>query len=220
MTQRLLRHCETYTLGKALRKIEGWAKKWRVKINASKSQALLVSKRRTGERRPILQLLGERIPWTTTARYLGVTIDSRLTWKQHIREVRNKVQARVSTLYPILNAKSTLHPRVGIKVYQTLIRPIMEYASPVWVYAADTHLKTLVAIERKCLRRVLHLPYNFPNTDTREMSGVKHLWDRILELARGFYRSAHTSENHLAAQLGRYDPQRRVNRNRPLSMFD
>jgi hypothetical protein len=33
--------------------------------------------------RPI-QFLGEPIEWVDTARYLGVTLDSRLTWRPHI----------------------------------------------------------------------------------------------------------------------------------------
>lgn len=34
------------------------------------------------------------------------------------------------------------------QVYEALIRPIMEYASPAWKYAEDSHADDLMAIKR------------------------------------------------------------------------
>jgi hypothetical protein len=45
--------------------------------------------RRFIQPRPVT-LFGEPIQWVETTRYLGVTLDTRLTWSPHIDQVRKK----------------------------------------------------------------------------------------------------------------------------------
>jgi hypothetical protein len=54
-------------------------RKWRIAINVSKSMAMLFTRRRIQTPRPV-SLFGKPIVWVETARYLGVTLDNRLTW--------------------------------------------------------------------------------------------------------------------------------------------
>jgi hypothetical protein len=72
----LIRYLETY-----LSDLERWLREWRIAINVSKSNAMLFAKAawRIPRLRPV-QFLGEPIEWVDTTRYLGVTLDSRLTF--------------------------------------------------------------------------------------------------------------------------------------------
>jgi hypothetical protein len=58
---------------------------WRIAINVSKNTAIIFA--RAGrcfiQHRPVT-LFGEPIEWVDTTRYLGVTLDTRLTWSPHI----------------------------------------------------------------------------------------------------------------------------------------
>jgi hypothetical protein len=82
----LIRYLETY-----LSDLERWLREWRIAINVSKSTAMLFAKAawRIPRHRPV-QFLGLPIEWGDTARYLGVTLDSHLTWRPHIIQVRKK----------------------------------------------------------------------------------------------------------------------------------
>jgi hypothetical protein len=53
---------------------------WKITINVSKSTAIIFARagRRFIQPRPVT-LFGEPIPWVDTTRYLGVTLDKRLT---------------------------------------------------------------------------------------------------------------------------------------------
>jgi hypothetical protein len=64
-----------------LGRLERWLRDWRIAINVSKSTAVLFVKaaRRIQRPRPV-QFLGEPIRWVETARYLGVILDTQLTW--------------------------------------------------------------------------------------------------------------------------------------------
>jgi hypothetical protein len=68
-----------------LRYLERWLREWRFAINVSKSNAMLFAKTawRIPRPRPV-QFVGEPMEWVVTARYLGVTLDSLLTWRPHI----------------------------------------------------------------------------------------------------------------------------------------
>jgi hypothetical protein len=74
----LVSYLETY-----LCRLEHWLREWRISINVSKSTAMLFTTRHIQRPRPI-HLLREPIGWVETARYLGVTRDTRLTWSAHI----------------------------------------------------------------------------------------------------------------------------------------
>ncbi|KFM72836.1 hypothetical protein X975_21365, partial [Stegodyphus mimosarum] len=61
--------------------IESWCTKWRIAINASKSQLLLIRRRYArkgfyGE----LKLFNEKIPLVTKAKYLGIVLNTSFKW--------------------------------------------------------------------------------------------------------------------------------------------
>jgi hypothetical protein len=60
--------------------------------------------------RPV-QLYGELIPLVESARYLGVTLDTRLTWSAHVNQVERKMDQRLGVLDPLLNRRSGLYIR-------------------------------------------------------------------------------------------------------------
>ena len=106
---------------------------WRIAINVSKSSAMLFAE--TGRRIPktrTVQLFGEPIQWVDDARYLGVTLEKRLTRSKHIDQVRKKAAQRLGTLGTLLNRRSGISIMNGVLLYKQLIRPVMDYACPVW----------------------------------------------------------------------------------------
>jgi hypothetical protein len=108
---------------------ERWLQDWRIAINVSISTAVLFVKavRRIQKPRAV-QFLGESIQWVETARCLGVTLDTQLTWSAHVNHVVKKAAQRLGVLGPILNRRKGLSVRNGVLLYKQLIRPMMDYA--------------------------------------------------------------------------------------------
>jgi hypothetical protein len=87
-----------------------------VAINVSKSTVMIFAKagKSIPKLRPV-QLFGEPIQWVDTARYLGVTLDTRLTWSTHIDQARKKVAQRLGVLGLLLNRKCGLSIRIAVQ---------------------------------------------------------------------------------------------------------
>jgi hypothetical protein len=116
-----------------LGRLDLWLRNWRIAINVSKSMAVLFTKAAKGDWRPRpVQFLGEPIEWVETARYLGVTLDTRLTWSAHDNQARKRAAQRLGVLGPLLNRRSGLTVINGVLLYKQLIRPRMDCACPIW----------------------------------------------------------------------------------------
>jgi hypothetical protein len=97
----LVSYMESY-----LNDFQRWLSDWRIAINVSKSTAIIFARagRRFIQPRPVT-LFGEPIEWVDTTRYLGVTLDRRITWSSHIDQVRKRTAQRMGMLGPLLNRK-------------------------------------------------------------------------------------------------------------------
>ena len=69
------------------------------------------------------------IQQTNSAKYLGVTITSNLSWSEHINKTTNKANSTRAFLQRNLKQ---CQASVKSACYTTYIRPMLEYASTVW----------------------------------------------------------------------------------------
>jgi hypothetical protein len=99
-----------------------------IAVNVRKSSAMLFAK--AGRRIANSQLYGEPIQWVDTARYIGVTLDTRLTWSTHIDQVRKKAAQRLEALGPLLNRRSSLSIRYSVLLHKQLVRTMMSTRAP------------------------------------------------------------------------------------------
>jgi hypothetical protein len=196
----LVSYLESY-----LRDLQRWLSEWRISINVSKSSAIIFA--RAGRRYnqpPPVTLFGEPIEWVDTTRYLGVTLDSRLTWSPHVTQVGKRTAQRMGLLGPVLNRRSELSIRNGVLLYKQLIRPLMDYACPVWRSAARTHVRRLQVLQSKCLRLVTGAPWYISNRQIHEDLGVPLFTDHVRALTASFDTRLPDVRNPLVQQLGRY----------------
>ena len=65
----------------------------------------------------------------TSIKYLGVQIDNKLTWNNHIQYITHKAAKVNGFLYRNLRQ---CPPQIKTMCYKTMICPILEYASSIW----------------------------------------------------------------------------------------
>ena len=86
-------------------------------------------------------------------KYLGILIDSQLTFKHHIANVVKKVSRVTGLMYKIRNCvdNKTLE-----MIYYSLIYPNLLYAIPIWGNSDLTHIKPLLNLQKKAVRLILN----------------------------------------------------------------
>ncbi|KAJ4440578.1 hypothetical protein ANN_08723 [Periplaneta americana] len=119
--------------------LELWLQKWKIKLNVAKSQATIFTKCYSRPHTNIT-LLQTPIPWTSTVKYLGVTLDCRLTWLPHINTKIKKGYRRLHLLYPLIKS-SALNYKGKVNIYRTLILSAIVYAAPAWAFIPKTTMK-------------------------------------------------------------------------------
>jgi hypothetical protein len=78
-----------------LDQLEAWLKKWRIKINVTKFVQVTFTLRK--EQCPVVHINNTEIPQSPTAKYLGLHLDSRLTWAQHLTKRMKQIDLKVKT---------------------------------------------------------------------------------------------------------------------------
>jgi hypothetical protein len=108
-----------------------------------------------------VQFLGEPIQWVEKARYLGVLLDTRLTWSAHVNHLRKKASRILGPLAALHNSTSGLSVRCCVLLHKQLTRLTMDYAWPIRKSTARSHVQKLQVLQSKCLLIATNVPYTF-----------------------------------------------------------
>ena len=105
----------------------------RVKLNSEKCKDLRISFVKNEQFAPIV-VDGKELERVTSAKLLGLTVSSNLTWNEHISDVIKKASKR---LYLLVHLKRARVPRQDMSTFYTAcIRSVLTYAAPVFFVAS------------------------------------------------------------------------------------
>ena len=141
-----------------LKIFEKWLMKWRISVNVNKTAALVFAKGKLSRYPSRLKLFNETIEWATQTKYLGVIIDSKLTFKPHKELINKNFNSAISILKPLIGYYSPLTLENKLLIYKQYIRPKITYACQVWGQAANCHINAIQIMQNKCLRKITKAP--------------------------------------------------------------
>ncbi|XP_065895940.1 uncharacterized protein [Dysidea avara] len=139
---------DCYQLQKDLTILERWANKWKMAFNVKKCEFIRI----TYKKKPIFYhytLYDTVVQEVTHTKYLGLTIDSKLSWSEHIRQITNKANRIKGFLQRNLHSCPI---SVKVSCYKSLIKPILEYACVVWDPYTQKDILAIESVQRRCAR--------------------------------------------------------------------
>ena len=130
-----------------------------------------------------LRLQGQAIDWVTTHRYLGVTVAKNGSCTAEIQHLREKCRLRNRVLKAMSWKGMGASRRVILHMYKTLVRTVIDYASPVLLNMTDRDARALETIQNEALRYVLGAPKWSKTQSLRAEAQVPTLTDRVRYMA-------------------------------------
>ena len=132
----------------------------------------------------------QQLERVSTIKDLGVLIDTKLTFKDHVAYIVSKASSQLGFLFRF--AKKFRDVYCLKALYCSIVRPTLEYSSVVWSPYYQNEVQRIEAIQRKFIRFALrHLrwsdPYNLPSYKSRCMLINLELLDERRNVAKACF---------------------------------
>jgi hypothetical protein len=158
------------------------------------------------------------VPYKNEAKYLGLTLDSKLRWKAHIKKKRTELGIRYKKYYWLLGRNSQLSLYNKLLIYNQVLKPIWLYGIQLWGCSKDCNIKIIQTFQNKVLRNMVNAPWFVRNSDLHRDLGIPMVKAEIKRLAGKHEDRLHQHINIEALQL--LDNQQLVRRLKRLKPLD
>ena len=151
-----------------------WCKgnKLSLNIGKTKSTVFIPSFRGKDNIRPNLEIDNIQLQYVHCYKYLGVTIDNKLTFKQHVNQTIKNVAFRS---YTMAKAQEYLPKYALLKVYKSYILPIFDQGDILYDGHCVDQLKKLQKLQNRCLKVCEKVPFRTPTLEVHKSTKVPYL---------------------------------------------
>ena len=140
------------TVNSELKKLIRWLNTNRLALNVSKTNFVIFSPINKPKKPVTIILNRQAIAQKEYVKYLGILIDSNLSFKQHIAAICKKISRAIGIMYKLRNY---VNKKILLMIYYSLIYPFLIYAIPVWGVAYKVHLNKIHILQKKVVRLIL-----------------------------------------------------------------
>ena len=139
------------TVNEELKKLVTWLNANRLALNVSKTNFVIFSPINKPKINITIIINKQAITQKDHVKYLGVLIDSKLSFHYHISSIMKKLSRAVGILYKIRNFVTR---NILISIYYSLVYPFLIYAIPVWGVATENHINPILVLQKKVVRLI------------------------------------------------------------------
>ena len=115
-------------------------------------------------------MMGQSITSVTQHKYLGVELDSKLTWNEHVSAITGKANSSLGFLRRNLY---NCPEQIKTQAYHSLVRPLLEYACSVWDPHTQKNIQSIEKVQRRAARFVKKCNQRTPGTITSLLEELK-----------------------------------------------
>jgi len=199
-----------------------WGRKYGLTFNATKTVVVMFTHLRNWSTSKRLQINGTDIPYSDSVKYLGIYLDSKLTFKTHINNKIGKAKRHLMAYKNAINKKYGPSPILMKRVYETVIIPAFIYGCHVWGKAKKSQatinkldkLNRLAAVNiapvhKSTPTKGMEIIYNLMPLDIRIECQASQIMARIRGTAKDTWSGFGTNENRKGT-IKRWDDSMRV----------
>ena len=132
-------------LNEELKEISLWLKANKLPLNIKKTHFMIFSSKNKAHPSVYINIDGESISENSKTKFLGVIIDNKLCWKDHILYISGKKARGIGV---ILKARKYLMKDSLVTLYYSFGYPYLIHCNHVWGLACKTYMKTFLLQKR------------------------------------------------------------------------
>ena len=130
-----------------------WCLQNKITLNKEKTEAIIFSKRLNFTNEQTVNILGSEKLLSRECCFLGVRLDSDLTFSNHIKHVVTKISKHTGILYKI---RECLPLKACIDYYYAFVYPHLTYCVVIWGGTGLTHLQPLIVQHKRVIRTICY----------------------------------------------------------------
>ena len=142
-----------HTLNSELENVNDFFKANKLKLNAKKTKMVCFRKKNKTVDFNTVQIIldGTNLKFEEEASFLGIHLDSHITWENHCNRVANKIAKNSS----VINRVKKMLPPDSLKMlYNSLILPHIQYGLAVWGRSNSQNKKRINSIQKQIVRTI------------------------------------------------------------------
>ena len=120
-------------LQNALDQLQNYSTKWGLEINTDKTK-VMVFRTAKKELQCTFFINGSEIEIVSNFSYLGIIFTTNGKFTLAIKDLKNKGMRASFKIYSILKSQKINNPMVSLKLFDSMVKPILLYSCPVWGY--------------------------------------------------------------------------------------
>ena len=137
-----------------LAQISQWLKVNTLSLNVKKTNYMLFTRSRNRPLKLNIVIDNESIGEVRRTKFLGVFIDNKLNWKDHITYISGKISRGIGM---IIKARNYLNQDGLLALYHAFIYPYFTYCNHIWGATYKSNLQRLVILQNKIVRIISHV---------------------------------------------------------------
>lgn len=129
--------------------VSNWLIANRLTLNTKKTNYMLFAGNKTINHNIVIKLGSCKIERVSSIKFLGIFLDEKILWKNHINYINNKISKSIGILYKI---KDKLTTDALLILYYSLIYPYLNYCNLTWGSAMKTYTNSLFIQQKRAVR--------------------------------------------------------------------
>ena len=150
------------TVNKELKKLSAWLNANRLALNISKTNFVIFASKNKPLKNVTLLLNKKAFEQKDHVKYLGILIDSKLTFQAHTSSVAKKIARVTGVMYKI---RKFVNESTSRMIYNSLIYPFLLYGVPIW---GNADLRSIFVTQKKAVRIISNKMGFLENSFVRE----------------------------------------------------
>jgi hypothetical protein len=138
------------TLSHAVTTLLKYFTKWKLRLNAHKTESIIFSKRQRPLPKPLQ--IHDNVSWAFAVHNFSLVLDSKLLYTKQLHTVIKKVTGFLCPIFPLLVRDSSLTQSNKLTLYKLLIRFVLTYVGRVCRSTCPSNYLKLQVIQSKHLR--------------------------------------------------------------------